>query len=103
MDIRVVHGIISRRILVNYQVDPQVLQNVLPAPFQPKLIHGVGIAGVCLIRLQSVSPRFVPSALGLSSENAAHRIAVEWEENGERREGVFVPRRDTSSWANVVV
>lgn len=103
MDIRVVHGIIDRRILVNYQLDAQVLRKILPAPFRPKLMHGVGIAGVCLIRLQSVSPRFVPSALGISSENAAHRIAVEWEENGTRHEGVYVPRRDTSSWANVLV
>jgi len=103
MDIRVVQGIISRRILVNYQVDAQVLQRILPAPFRPKLTHGMGIAGVCLIRLQSVSPRFVPSALGLTSENAAHRIAVQWEENGNIHEGVYVPRRDTSSWVNTVV
>src|SRR5579859_8254772 len=103
MDIRMVRGTIDRRILVNYQVDPQALKKILPAPFQPKLIHGVGIAGVCLIRLQSISPLFVPSALGLNSENAAHRIAVEWEENGERREGVYVPRRDTSSRINTFV
>ena len=103
MDIRVVQGIISRRILVNYQVDAQVLQRILPTPFRPKLTHGMGIAGVCLIRLQSVSPRFVPTALGLASENAAHRIAVEWEENGQLHEGVYVPRRDTSSWVNILV
>jgi hypothetical protein len=42
----------------------------------------------------------VPSWLGLASENAAHRIAVEWEQDGERREGVFIPRRDTSSSFN---
>jgi hypothetical protein len=41
-------------------------------------------------------PRFV----GVTSENAAHRIAVEWESDGGLREGVFVFRRDTSSWLN---
>jgi hypothetical protein len=98
MDIGTIHGIIDRRILVNYQVDPQVLAAVLPPPFQPKLVNGVGIAGVCLIRLSRVSPGFVPEMFGLSSENAAHRIAVQWEEDGLLREGVYVPRRDTSSW-----
>jgi hypothetical protein len=39
--------------------------------------------------------------VGLSSDNAAHRIAVRWEgSSGEAREGVFIPRRDTSSWVN---
>src|SRR5579859_1276924 len=97
MDVKTVHGMIERRILVNYQVDPQVLANILPPPFQPKLIHGVGVAGVCLIRLSRQSLKFVPGAFGLSSENAAHRIAVEWEEDGKLREGVYIPRRDTSS------
>ena len=43
------------------------------------------------------------SWLGISSENAAHRIAVEWDEGGERREGVYIPRRDTSSRLNALV
>ena len=41
--------------------------------------------------------------LGISSENAAHRIAVTWRENGTRRDGVFIPRRDTSSRVNALV
>ena len=75
---------------------------VLPAPFRPRLIHGAGMAGVCLIRLQHLRPRFLPAFLGLSSENAAHRIAVQWDEGGQRREGVFIPRRDTSSRLNTL-
>ena len=58
------------------------------------------MAGVCLIRLKHIRPRFVPSFLGISSENAAHRIAVEWDQDGQRCEGVFIPRRDTSSRLN---
>jgi hypothetical protein len=101
MRIPVIRGVIDRRILVNYRVDPEVLAGV-PPPFRPKLIHGTGMAGVCLIRLKGIRPRAVPPFLGLSSENAAHRIAVEWEEGGERREGVYVPRRDTSSRLNAL-
>lgn len=103
MRIPVIRGLIDRRILVNYRVGPDVLLKLLPSPFRPKLVRGHGMAGICLIRLKQVRPRFLPGLVGISSENAAHRIAVEWEENGQRREGVYIPRRDTSSRFNELV
>ena len=103
MKIPIMRGIMDRRILANFHVDAKVLSAVLPAPFRPKLVDGVGIAGICLIRLRQLRPRFVPRFLGLSSENAAHRIAVEWEQDGELREGVYIPRRDSSSRLNTVL
>ena len=103
MQIPVIRGLIDRRILVNYRVQPDVLARLLPAPFRPKLVNGTGMAGVCLIRLKHVRPKFLPAFLGLSSENAAHRIAVEWDKDGETKEGVFVPRRDTSSRINTLL
>ena len=90
-------GIIDRRILVNFRVHPQTAQKLLPPFFCPKLAGGWAIAGICLIRLQEIRPHGVPSICGIASENAAHRIAVEWEEDGVAREGVFIQRRDTSS------
>jgi len=102
MRIPTVKGVIDRRILVNFHVDPQVLAEVLPPPFRPQLVNGVGIAGVCLIRLKHVRPRLLPAVCGIRSENAAHRIAVEWEQNGELKEGVYIPRRDTSSRFNLL-
>ena len=103
MQIPVICGLIDRRILVNYRVQPDVLAKLLPAPFRPKLTNGSGMAGVCLIRLKNVRPKFLPAFLGLSSENAAHRIAVEWDADGGTKEGVFVPRRDTSSRINTLL
>lgn len=103
MKIPIIRGMIDRRILVNYRVDPAILAKILPLPFQPKLAEGFGMAGICLIRLKQIRPRFVPSLLGLSSENAAHRIAVQWRENGRLREGVYIPRRDTSSRLNALL
>lgn len=100
MRIPVVRGLIARRILVNYRFDPEALARVLPPPFRPKLVAGYGIAGICLIRLQHIRPKFLPGVLGVASENAAHRIAVEWTENGLMRERVYIPRRDTSSRFN---
>jgi len=101
MNIPTLQGIIKRRILVNYRAEPEAIQKILPAQFRPKLHKGKAIVGICLIRLEHVRPKFTPEFVGLSSENAAHRIAVLWEdENGETREGVFVPRRDTDSLIN---
>lgn len=103
MKIPVIRGIIDRRILVNYRVDPNILRRLLPAPFRPKLVNDVGVAGVCLIRLNHIRPTALPAVVGISSENAAHRIAVEWEEDGQEREGVYIPRRDTSSRLNTIL
>jgi len=95
-----VQGIIDRRILINYQVDADVLADYLPKPFLPQLVSGKGIAGICLIRLKQIRPKGFPKQIGISSENGAHRIAVEWTEQGETRQGVYIPRRDTSSRMN---
>ncbi|MBI1784543.1 DUF2071 domain-containing protein [Candidatus Sumerlaeota bacterium] len=103
MRIPSIRGVIDRRILVNYQIDPGILAKILPPPFRPKTIHGMGVGGVCLIRLRDIRPQFMPRIIGLSSENAAHRIAVEWNEGATTREGVFVPRRDTNSRLNTLV
>jgi hypothetical protein len=100
MKIPVIRGLIERRILVNYRVDPTILASLLPSPFRPKLVHGFGMVGICLIRLRNIRPWGLPAWLGISSENAAHRAAVEWEENGVIREGVFIRRRDTDSRLN---
>jgi hypothetical protein len=95
-----IHGTIERRVLLNYRLDPVTLQRALPRPFKPKLYQGYGVGGICMIRFSGLRPRFVPGWLGLGSENAAHRIAVEWEQDGQRHEGVFIPRRDTNSHFN---
>jgi len=100
MKIPKIKGIIDRRILINYQVDKEALINYLPKPFKPKLVNGKGIAGICLIRLKEIRPKGLPSFIGISSENGAHRIAVQWTENGITKEGVYIPRRDTSSRLN---
>lgn len=106
-----IRGLIDRRILVNYRVRPDALQRVLPEPFRPLVVGGWGVAGICLIRLKQIRPQFgggfsrpiIPAWLGIRSENAAHRIAVEWDGGGQRREGVYIPRRDTSSRLNWLV
>lgn len=100
MRIPTIRGLIDRRVLVNFRVDAEVLSRVCPAPFRPQMVDGFGIAGICLIRLKQIRPVFLPSLVGIASENAAHRIAVEWDVAGVTQTGVYIPRRDTSSFLN---
>jgi hypothetical protein len=87
-------------LLVNFRIDPAVVQRQLPAPFRPKLHRGFAVGGICLIRLEGIRPRRFPQMLGLSSENAAHRFAVVWNDADGEHEGVYIPRRDSSSLLN---
>jgi hypothetical protein len=101
MRLPVIQGIIKRRLLVNFRADPSVVQNIIPGRFRPKLHKGFAVVGICLIRLEKIRPRMFPGILGVSSENAAHRIAVTWTgEDGREKEGVFISRRDTDSTFN---
>ncbi|MEM1228214.1 MAG: DUF2071 domain-containing protein [Planctomycetota bacterium] len=100
MQIPVIRGVIDRRILANFHIDSDVMTRMLPSPFRPKLVNDHAIGGICLIRLKAIRPRFMPIPWGIRSENAAHRIAVEWDVDGQRHEGVYIPRRDTDSRLN---
>lgn len=98
MRLPVIHGVIKRRLLVNFRVDADVMSRMLPKGFSPKLHEGYAIAGICLIRLERIRPRWVPGFMGIASENAAHRVAVTWvNQRGQACEGVYIPRRDTQS------
>jgi len=88
--------------LVNYTVELDVAKAFVPPPFTPKAFNGKAIAGICLIRLKEIRPKGLPAFLGIGSENGAHRVAVEWFEDGQLKEGVYIPRRDSSSLFNTV-
>ena len=96
-------GVIERRLLVNYRVDPGVIATLLPAPFRPQLVGDAAVAGICLLRLGAMRPEGFPAWAGLRSENAAHRIAVEWDTDEGPRTGVYIPRRDSASLTNLLL
>ncbi|HKO35222.1 MAG TPA: DUF2071 domain-containing protein [Pyrinomonadaceae bacterium] len=97
MRLPTIQGVIRRRILANFRVDADVMQREIPSRFRPKVHNGFAVAGICLIRLEHVRPRMMPEIVGLNSENAAHRVAVLWDEDNDVREGVFIARRDSDS------
>jgi Uncharacterized conserved protein (COG2071) len=103
MNLPQLQGVIERRLLVNYRADPDVVANYLPAPFRPQLVGGASVVGICLLRLGAMRPHRLPPWFGLRSENAAHRVAVEWDTPDGPRAGVYIPRRDSESLANVLI
>lgn len=103
MRLPTIQGTIRRRILANFRVDPEVMQKQMPARFRPKLHDGFAVAGICMIRLEHIRPKLMPEVVGVDSENAAHRVAVLWDEDGRTNEGVFISRRDTNSRLNLLM
>ena len=97
-----IKGIMDWRILINYKLDPTVAKNLLPTPFTPVVHNGYASVGVCFLKLKKMRPLFFPKFIGIASENAAHRFAVQWEDQGETKKGVYTPRRDTSSILNSI-
>ncbi|MCU1471494.1 MAG: hypothetical protein JWQ39_2643 [Glaciihabitans sp.] len=88
---------VRRRLLISYRVDPAVAQSLIPEQFRPQIVDGSAVAGVCMIGLQSVRPGWLRPRVGFRTENVAHRIAVEWDENGKTRSGVYIVERHSSA------
>lgn len=103
MKIPIIHGYIDRRILINFTAEVPVIQKLLPKPFRPRIYKDRAIVGICLIRLKHIKPKGFPDFIGVNSENGAHRIAIEWNERGTVKSGVYIPRRDTSLKLNTLV
>lgn len=93
---------VQRRLLINYRVDPAVAQTLIPDTLRPQIVDGSAVAGICLIRLGDLRPAFVRPQVGWGAENAAHRIAVEWDSPLGRRSGVYIPKRHSASRLAVV-
>jgi len=90
-----IQGVIARRMLLNYRADADIVQRLLPAPLEVDKQHGHAIVGICLIRMENLRPQGIPSALGVSTENMAHRVAIQYPANGTMHPGVFIWRRET--------
>lgn len=93
---------LRRRLLVSYRLDPDVARTLLPTPLRPQLVNGQALAGVCVLGLDRIRPRWAPVRVGLRSENAAHRLAVEWDDGDQIRTGVYILERHSSAWHPVL-
>jgi uncharacterized protein YqjF (DUF2071 family) len=93
---------LRRRLLISYAIDPAVAAKLLPEGFRPQLVDGRAVGGFCVIGLRAVRPGWVAPPIGIHTENAAHRLAVEWDENGRTRRGVYIFERHSSSFLPVI-
>ena len=96
-------AVIERRLLINYRLDASVAADMLPEGLRPQVVDGSAVAGVCLIRLGGMRAPWMPAALGWGAENAAHRIAVEWDDEHGVQRGVYIPVRHSASRLPVLV
>jgi hypothetical protein len=103
MELPVLNGIIDRRILINYRIEPKVVKSLLPPHLEPVVINGYASGGICLLRLKSIGVKYSPSFLRITSENAAHRFLITYRKDGQIIKGVYIPRRDTDSKLNVLL
>lgn len=101
----IVHAVrarLRRRLLLNYRLDADVARALLPDGLRPLLVDGHAVAGVCVLGLEDIRPRWARGRWGFRSENAAHRIAIEWDEEGEAQPGVYIFERHSSAWLPVL-
>jgi hypothetical protein len=103
MTTRSINCLIERRLLVSYRIDPDRVAALVPAPFRPQVVNGHAVGGVCFIRMSALRPARVPASAGLTTENVAHRFAVEWDDERGGHTGVYVPRRETNSRITAVL
>ncbi len=90
-------GDVEGRVLLNYRVDVEELEAVLPEAFHPvEVDDGVGVGGVCASTIRDLRPGAAPEALSVSTVNTSHRIAVVWKEDDDVRRGSYVTRRDVA-------
>ncbi|MGM1017113.1 MAG: DUF2071 domain-containing protein [Actinomycetota bacterium] len=95
--IRRVDAHLRRRLLITYRLDAEVARDLVPASLRPLLVDGYAVAGICVLGMDGIRPFGLGRGPGLRSENATHRIAVEWDEDGETQVGVFIFERYSSA------
>lgn len=100
LQFNVLEGVIYRRILINFRVDPEVLSGIVPKPFVPKLVGSNGLAGICLTMLRQMRPEGLPKIFGMASDNVAHRVMVLRTEENVTHPCVFIPEMYSSSPLN---
>jgi hypothetical protein len=91
----VIEGVMRRRVLLNFRMDPDLVAPLLPESLEVLTHRRFAIVGICLIGMERLRPKGLPSWLGLTSENMAHRIAIRYPTSTGMSDGVFIWRRDT--------
>ena len=79
--------------LVNYAMEPSLLQSLLPYPIQPNIYNGEAFLSVVVSELEDMRPTFIPKGLGFNFNQIVYRAIVTC--NNER--GVHFLRSDANN------
>jgi uncharacterized protein YqjF (DUF2071 family) len=82
-----------RCLLVNFAVDPDATQRLLPRHIEPDLYRGHAYLSVVIAHMERMRPAFVPKVLGITYNQIVYRVVVRC---GEER-GVHFLRSDADS------
>lgn len=89
-------GTIAHRLLLNHTADPAAVAPLLPSGLRPQLVDGDALIGVCVLRLRGLRPAGLPRWTSVTTDAAAHRVAVEWDGPEGTEVGVWIVRRDSA-------
>lgn len=83
----------KRCFLVNFAIDPNVIQSLLPAPLVPDLYRDRAFLSIVIADMEQMRPAFLPSVFGITYNQVVYRVMVRCQ--GER--GVYFIRSDADN------
>jgi uncharacterized protein YqjF (DUF2071 family) len=79
--------------LVNFAVEPEAMQRLLPPPLSPDLYDGKAFLSIVIADMEKMRPAFLPAAFGVSYTQVVYRAVIRCQ--GER--GVHFLRSDADN------
>ncbi|MBI3943230.1 MAG: DUF2071 domain-containing protein [Chloroflexi bacterium] len=80
--------------LVNFAIDPEVLQRALPPAIEPDLHQGRAYLSIVIAVMHKIRPAFLPERLGITYHQVVYRAVVRYQ--GKR--GVYFLRSDADNF-----
>jgi uncharacterized protein YqjF (DUF2071 family) len=82
---------------INYAVDPDALQTLLPAPLQPEIFEGSAWMQVLMSSLRDMRPQGLGALFGVDFYQVSYRAAVRWRDaEGTWHRGGYFVRSETN-------
>lgn len=84
------------RYLFNFRVAPEVLTDRIPISWlKPRIVNGFSVVSFCILKLEHVTLKPLPSLLGLRTTSCAYRCSVTDISGRRPQPSVYIPNRST--------
>ena len=92
------NGVVTRRFLISYPVQPAVLSRFLPPNAELSTWQGLAWVSACFVTIRHMRPSFVSSPVGIDFNYLVHRTRARIPyPDGVRRESVLVLEANITS------